>query len=150
MSTYLIMRCDMLNDQYECDADRTPVTITDDWRKWYKNNYPDFDFEVWEYKNGNFKVVNNYDDYVDEGMVFVEYWFNDNHNIQTRKIKYFPSLDRDDEIPAIVKESLLLDDDNITMKKAEQKLAGGGTVRWKVKNETYAYCESFNGRFSVF
>jgi len=149
MSTYLIMRCDMLNDQYECDADRTPVAITDNWQKWYKNNYPDFDFEVWEYKNSNFKVVNSYDDYVDEGMVFVEYWFDDNHNIRTRKIKCFPSLDRYNEIPVIVKESLLLDD-NITMKKAEQKLAMGGTVRWKVKNETYAYCEVFNGHFSVF
>ncbi len=149
MSTYLIMKCKMLDDQFECDADRIPEAITDNWLKWYENNHPDFDFEVWEYKNGYFSLVNSYDDYVDEGMSFVEYWYDTHNDIHTREIEYFPNLDRDDEIPAIVKESLLLDN-NIIMKKAKQKLAMSGTVRWEIKDKTYAYCESFNRQFSVF
>ena len=27
---YLIVKCEALSDQYECDADRTPLCITDD------------------------------------------------------------------------------------------------------------------------
>lgn len=144
MSTYLIMRCDLLNDQYECDANRTPVAITDNWRNWYENNHPAFDFEVWEYKNGCFTLKNGYEDYIDKGMSFIEFWFDERESLQTHEIKYFPNLTRNDEIPKTIKESLLLDTNNITMKKTKQKLAGFGTVRWKVKNKTYAYCESFN------
>lgn len=144
MSTYLIMRCDLLNDQYECDANRTPVAITDNWRNWYENNHPAFDFEVWQYKNGCFTLKNGYEDYVDEGMSFIEYWYDTHKDIHTREIKYFPNLTREDKIPATVKESLLLDSNNITMKKAKQKLAMSGTVRWEVEDRTYAYCESFN------
>lgn len=31
---YLVVKCYELHDQWECDADRIPVCMTNDWRKW--------------------------------------------------------------------------------------------------------------------
>lgn len=36
MGKYLIVRCVDLNDQYECDADRTPLVLVDDYIDWLK------------------------------------------------------------------------------------------------------------------
>lgn len=48
---YLIVKFDYLNDQYECDADRVPMYLTDDW----VNNAPtDYDYEVYEVQPNNF------------------------------------------------------------------------------------------------
>lgn len=47
---YLIVRFDYLNDQYECEADRIPMYMTDD----YINNAPtDYDYEVYEVQSDN-------------------------------------------------------------------------------------------------
>lgn len=65
---YLIVKCEELTDQYECDADRTPMYMTDDW----KNNYPkNYNFEVWELsKTGTFRCIKSYEDSMEEGMFF--------------------------------------------------------------------------------
>ena len=50
---YLIVRCDPLSDQYECDANRTPICVTDDY-----HNYSEDDYEVYAiYKDGRIKIV---------------------------------------------------------------------------------------------
>jgi len=36
MKKYLIVKCVDLNDQYECDADRTPLVLVDNYVKWLK------------------------------------------------------------------------------------------------------------------
>jgi hypothetical protein len=36
MSKYLIVRCVNLKDQYECDADRTPLVLVEDYVEWLK------------------------------------------------------------------------------------------------------------------
>lgn len=56
MAKYLIMKCDELSDQYECDADRSPVCLVDDWA--YYNEYG---YEVYEIlKNNTFKLIKSY------------------------------------------------------------------------------------------
>lgn len=55
---YLIVKCVPLDDQWECDADRTPMFITDDW----KRDVPDYPFEVWEIKeNYTLKLIRDYE-----------------------------------------------------------------------------------------
>lgn len=55
---YLIVKCIPLDDQYECDADRIPLCIIEDYST-YKNV---FGYEVWKIqKNGNLKKIQNYD-----------------------------------------------------------------------------------------
>jgi len=53
---YLILECDELRDQYECDANRRPLCLTDDYSK-----YKDFGYEIYEVKgNGTFKLIKPY------------------------------------------------------------------------------------------
>ena len=49
---YLIIECNELGDQWECDADRTPICMTDDYSP-YGSGY-----EVWEIQPDNtFKCI---------------------------------------------------------------------------------------------
>lgn len=65
---YLIMKCDELCDQYECDAHRTPITMTDNWVEWYNANRPRYHFEVYELQNEMFVLVKDYEDPMERGM----------------------------------------------------------------------------------
>lgn len=57
MAKYLIIKCNELSDQYECDADRFPVCLVDDWADFNKYGY-----EVYEVlKNNTFKLIKNYE-----------------------------------------------------------------------------------------
>lgn len=56
--TYLMVKCDLLNDAWECDADRTPLYITDK-----ITNVPDCEFfEIYEIIDGICKLIKSYDD----------------------------------------------------------------------------------------
>lgn len=58
MMKYLIVKCVPLDDQWECDADRSPMFITDDW----KRDVPDYAFEVWEIKeNYTLELIRDYE-----------------------------------------------------------------------------------------
>lgn len=54
---YLIMRYDELNDQYECDAHRKPICLTEDWKNWINTNHPKYDVEIYELINNHFYLV---------------------------------------------------------------------------------------------
>ena len=50
---YLIVKCEPLNDQYECDAHRTPICTTTDYSKYNEEQY-----EVYAiYKDGRIKLI---------------------------------------------------------------------------------------------
>lgn len=54
---YLIIKCHELNDQYECDADRTPICLTHDYSKFKKYGY-----EIYEVRENNtFKLIKEYE-----------------------------------------------------------------------------------------
>lgn len=56
---YLIIKCTDLEDQYECDADREPICITDDY-----TDYKVYGYEVYEIKtDGSLEKIQNYYDY---------------------------------------------------------------------------------------
>lgn len=55
---YLVMKCNELSDQWECDADRTPVCITEDKRKYWKMG-----FEIYKInKDNTFTLIKKYED----------------------------------------------------------------------------------------
>lgn len=67
---YVIVRCQPLNDQYECDADRIPIYITNEYSKKYKR----WGYEVYQAiplgKNPNeysLKLIQSYEDYDERG-----------------------------------------------------------------------------------
>lgn len=47
MGKYLIVRCTDLYDQNECDADRRPLVLVDDWEKWV-SAHPKEHYEVYK------------------------------------------------------------------------------------------------------
>lgn len=68
---YLIVKCDLLNDPYECDADRTPVCMTDDPTQY------GFGYEVWEVQeDGTFVRIKEYDTANESGMALY-FWRDD-------------------------------------------------------------------------
>ena len=55
---YLIVKCVELDDQFECDCDRTVVCMTNHLGKYKKIGY-----EIYELlSDGTFKCIKNYDD----------------------------------------------------------------------------------------
>lgn len=44
MAQFLIVKFDECDDQWECDGNRTPMFMTDDWER----EAPDYEFEVYE------------------------------------------------------------------------------------------------------
>jgi hypothetical protein len=62
MRNFLIMKCEPLNDQWECDADRTPLCVVQ------KNNIPKkyqkYGYEIYEiFPNGSITQRTNYEDF---------------------------------------------------------------------------------------
>ena len=53
---YLIIKCQALDDQSECDADRTPLFITDDF-----DDFDCYDYEIYEIKkDGTLELIKEY------------------------------------------------------------------------------------------
>lgn len=53
---YLVVKCDELSDQYECDADRTPICVTKNYNKY---NHPGY--EIYEIlSDGKLKLIKQY------------------------------------------------------------------------------------------
>ena len=56
IKNYLIVKCEPLHDQYECDAHRIPICVTDDYYGWNEEEY-----EVYAiYKDGRIKPIKEY------------------------------------------------------------------------------------------
>ena len=60
---YLIIECNELGDQWECDADRTPICITNDPSKYGKG------YDIWKIlEDGSLEQIKKYDEAIEEGM----------------------------------------------------------------------------------
>ena len=67
---YLIIKCSELSDQYECDADRTPVCLTDDFEKYDKYGY-----EIYEITSENtFELIKAYDTSSNQGVAIYKWY----------------------------------------------------------------------------
>ena len=54
---YLIIKCKELKDQWECDVDRAPICITNDFNKFNK-----FGYEIYEIRaNGTLRLLKDYE-----------------------------------------------------------------------------------------
>jgi len=55
---YLIVECNELGDQWECDADRTPICVVDDY-----TNYNKYGYEIHLInEDGTLKKIRDYDE----------------------------------------------------------------------------------------
>ena len=138
---YLIMRCDELGDQYECDANRIPITMTDDWETWYRKNEPDYYFEVYEYKNKRFVRVKDYATPIEHGMAFV--WYDDSMPECTfNVIERFPNYNRYTPMPIDLYGRAFHGEE------FDDSLVNCGYVSWAEGDRYYAYTEYYDNRIS--
>ena len=139
---YLIMRCDELNDQYECDADRTPIAIVEDWADWIEKNQDiDYSVEIWAYDGTEFKCIKPYTEHLDEGMALCCWNATDiAENTVPTVIEKFPSLTRHDPVPRTVKEIIkkgAYQDDTLKEKGVDDCLTCSGCICWFTKDKKY-------------
>lgn len=57
---YLIVKCDELWDQYECDANRKPLCVVTDYNPYKKHGYEVYKIDR---KTGNLTLIQEYDKY---------------------------------------------------------------------------------------
>lgn len=61
---YLVVKCSELDDQWECDANREPVCLTDDFEK-----FNEYGYEIYEITSENtFELIKRYEESSEEGM----------------------------------------------------------------------------------
>ena len=133
---YLIMKCDQLADQYECDVDRTPIALTSDWQTWVKENKPDYLFEVWEYDiNNQFTCIKDYEDPMEQGMALY-YWAPDEyiHWDSPHVVVKFPNYNRESPIPDIVIKRIST---NTEKSEVYNRLESRGFIKWYDNEDNY-------------
>ena len=99
---YLVVRCEELSDQYECDANRIPLCLTDDYSTYGRG------YEVYELlSNNKFKLIKDYEDCVEKGMA-IYYWKADSccdgDSYPEHIFKKFKNETRDDFSKARIKK----------------------------------------------
>lgn len=137
---YLIVMCNELGDQWECDANRTPMFITDDWRK---NAPTDYKFEVYEIlDNGeiNQTPIKDYDEPMESGMAFGYYRIDDEED-NFHLIQKFKNRTRDAKIPNNVLNKLK------NMSDFSDFVESCGYACAEGKNRIYVYGEYFDNNF---
>ena len=86
---YLIIECNELGDQWECDADRTPICITENPSEYGIGH------EVWKIlSDGTLEKIRNYDEALEEGMALY-YWEDGREEEAPTIIEKYPNKDRD-------------------------------------------------------
>ena len=72
---YLIVKCDELMDGFECDANRTPICLTDDYSNYGRG------YEVYKIKKDNtFELIKDYDDCLESGIAVVHYSIDEDYD----------------------------------------------------------------------
>jgi hypothetical protein len=100
MKEYLIVKCVELGDQWECDADRTPLCMVNDYSKY------GLGYEVWERKeDGSFECIKNYEDALEEGFALYS-WNEDDDVIECEPMVQYKKKgwSRDDITKAFAKK----------------------------------------------
>ena len=147
MKVYLIVKCEELNDQYECDADHTPITLTEDWGAWFNEIMPEYTFEVYEVRDNGFMRIKEYDTHMEEGMS-LHYWTKEQAESDERSrptvVQKWIDATRQDPIPenvyALAKQYYDGDDEAM-----EWDLSACGNFSWEDdKGNWWVYGEFFD------
>ena len=142
---YLIMKCEELGDQWECDCNRTPITMCEDWQKWYQQNKNiKYDFEVYEFKNNSFELIKKYTTPMEEGMALY-YWTekqNPEKDFPTIIYKY-KNYTRKNSIP---KECFPFIEKGVDL---DNSLLNCGTITFYIDTNYYVYGEYYDNWYSL-
>lgn len=143
---YLIVKCEELGDQYECDANRTPMFMCNSW----EDLRLDYQFDVYELQNDNtFKCIKDYETPMEYGMALY-YWGEDDdcETVDPTIIKKWQNRTPDDDIPKKVKK--ILKDLKNKGVDIDNWLTSCGYITWYDKDNNYCiYGEYYDNRYAL-
>ena len=132
MTKYLIVKCKELGDQFECDADREPMFLVDDWGEWFNKNHPTYQFEVYKYMD------------------------DDHEEVAPTVVAHYKNYDRKKKVPDKVwkifrQGAYWADGDEFTEKDFKNDLRSCGYVSWddKEHKKYWVYGYYADGRYCL-
>ena len=147
-----------LSDQYECDADREPMFLVDDWEDWFEKNHPTYQFEVYKFVDEKEATLEKtYDEVMDEGMALYFWNMDDNfEEVAPTVIAHYKDYDRHKTVPDKVWEifrqgAYWTDDDEFTEKDFKKDLKCQGYASWddKEHKKYWVYGHYADGRYCL-
>lgn len=91
---YLVVECVTLYNQYECDADRTPICMVDEWKD---TKYDAEGYEIYEVQpNGFLERIRRYTEIHEDGFALVFYDGGDDEFLFPTVIKKWKDMSFDD------------------------------------------------------
>ena len=159
MTKYLIMKCEELGDQFECDANREPMFLVDDWKKWYWENQPNYMFEVYKFEDEEeCTLEKRYEEAMEEGMALYFWRAGENpEEVPPTVIAHYKDYDRHSAVPKKVRSVFRQgaywsdDDEEYTEENFKNDLKCCGSASWEdKKHEKYwVYGHYADGRYSL-
>lgn len=157
MTKYLIMKCKELGDQYECDANREPMFLVDDWKEWYQENHPNYMFEVYKFEDEEeCTLEKRYEEAMEEGMALY-FWRagEDPEEVPPTVIAHYKDYDRHSPVPQKVwsvfrQGAYWYDDGKYTEEDFKKDLKCCGGASWEDKERKFwVYGHYADGRYSL-
>lgn len=145
---YLIMKCEELNDGWECDANRTPLAVVSDWKYFIKLNPLD-SYEVYQIVGESLELIKRYDECLEDGMAFYRWEKDDNpEEVAPTVIQKYVGKTRYNPIPRLVEKEMKqakASDENF-----DDSLENCGHITWTNNNGTYyVYGEFRDNHYSI-
>lgn len=141
MYKYLVIKCDELGDQWECDADRKPVCVTDNYDKYNKMGYEIYEITA----EGNLNLIRNYYDATHNRMCV--YWWNDENKVSEclpDKIIKIKDGDRDNVTNSLIKKIKQKYKFTETIKEIERDISCSGNHAELIDNKWVVFGETFD------
>lgn len=138
---YLIVKCVELGDQWECDANRNPVCLTDDYSKYGRG------YEVYELlEDGTFKLIKDYEECIESGIAIVKF---DEEDIPS-PLEKFKNLKRYEVTKSKVKKWKHKYGFSETVEVIYHGIRGCGEHGEMIGNEFVSICEYIDDRYFAY
>ena len=142
--SFLIVKCEPLSDQWECDAHRTPMFMCDDWH----NLKLDYRFDVYQVNEDNtLSIVKDYETALESGMALYYWDAEDDDPMEDEPtiVKKWLHRTRNDDIPKrVAKETR-----RKSVQELDNSLAFDGTITWFYGGKYWVYGEFYDSDYAI-
>lgn len=142
---YLIVECSELGDQWECDANRTPLCLTND-----ANQYG-AGYEVYQVNSDNtFTLIKTYDEAFESGMALYQWDDNDDDGEETPEIlEKWKNKGRDDITKSQIKNIKKKIGFCATVNEIMNDICSCGSHGETIQNKWVVFGEYRDGNYSL-
>ena len=138
---YLVIKCEELGDQWECDANRTPICVCDNYDKYNKNGY-----EIYKIcENGKLTLIRNYNEISKHNLVIC--FYNVDGTGSPKKVINIKDGDRDSVTKSLVKKIKQEYHFTDTIDAILSDVHNGGHHGEEINNKWVVFGESYDDHF---